>query len=303
MIKEIWFSVLSLFIILFSWTIFADVIDYPRPNYSQQLCVMFDNVDLWNYRVIIYQEDWEIYELPPKTCLSQWWEEVFLLDKSIDIDGIYVSEERSKSWTISIDIKNSINNESVGDKAILLNVDGSKHQLVWWRNGSPKYIERLYKIDYNSNTDDEPKLTLLSETKTRMSWVPDFPWTSMDSDFYHKDYVELSFLFVRAWLLTILVETLLLFLIAKSCRKSWPIKNRKIFITWILASTVTLPLLWFVLPMFFSNYLLYVIFWEILVTVIETFIIKYSLKIDRKMAIFASIVCNLFSFLIWLFIF
>ena len=303
MIKEIWFSVLSLFIILFSWTIFADVIDYPMPNYSQQLCVMLDNVDLWNYRVIIYQEDWEIYELPPKTCLSQWWEEVFLLDKSIDIDGIYVSEERSKSWTKSIDIKNSINNESVGDKAILLNVDGSKHQLVWWRNGSPKYIERLYKIDYNSNTDDEPKLTLLSETKTRMSWVPDFPWTSMDSDFYHKDYVELSFLFVRAWLLTILVETLLLFLIAKFCRKSWPIKNRKIFVFWMLASTVTLPLLRFVFPMFFSNYTLYVIFWEILVTVIETFIIKYSLKIERKMAIFASVICNLCSFLIWLFIF
>jgi hypothetical protein len=55
--------------------------------------------------------------------------------------------------------------------------------------------------------------------------------------------------------------------------------------------------------MFFSNYLLYVIIWEILVTVIETFIIKYSLKIERKMAIFTSIICNLCSFIVWLFIF
>ena len=109
--------------------------------------------------------------------------------------------------------------------------------------------------------------------------------------------------FIKDWVRTVLIETLLLFLIAKLCRKSWDIKNRKIFVVWILASTVTLPLLRFVLPIFFSNYRIYVIFWEVLVTAIEVFIIKYSLKIDRKMAIFASVACNLCSFLIWLFIF
>lgn len=110
-------------------------------------------------------------------------------------------------------------------------------------------------------------------------------------------------IFLFAWIVTVIIETLALFLIAKFCWKSWSLKNRKIIVTWILASTVTLPLLWFVLPWFFSSYLVYVLFWEILVTAIETFIIKYSLKIERKMAIFASVVCNLCSFLIWLFIF
>jgi hypothetical protein len=106
-----------------------------------------------------------------------------------------------------------------------------------------------------------------------------------------------------AWIITILVETMVLFLIVKICRRSWSIKNRKIIVTWILASTVTLPLLWFVLPIFFNNYWVYVIFGEILVTAIEVFIIKYSLKVERKMAIFASIVCNLCSFLFWLLVF
>jgi hypothetical protein len=72
-----------------------------------------------------------------------------------------------------------------------------------------------------------------------------------------------------------------------------------LILTWILASTITLPLLRFVLPLFIKDGVEYMVIWELLVTIIEVFIIKYWLKISRWKAILASVVCNLCSFLIW----
>jgi hypothetical protein len=106
-----------------------------------------------------------------------------------------------------------------------------------------------------------------------------------------------------AWILTILIETIVLFIIAKLFRKKDQISNWRLILIWVLASTITLPLLRFVLPLFVTDEIICMIVWELAVTLIELFIIKYWLKISRWKAIFASIVCNLCSFLAWLFIF
>ena len=106
-----------------------------------------------------------------------------------------------------------------------------------------------------------------------------------------------------AWILTILIETIVLFAIAKLFRKENRISNWRLLLTWILASTITLPLLRFVLPLFVVDETIYVVAWEFAVTLIEMFIIKYWLKISRAKAIFASIACNLCSYLAWLLIF
>ena len=103
--------------------------------------------------------------------------------------------------------------------------------------------------------------------------------------------------FLIAWIITILIETIVLFAIAKLFRKKDEISNPRIILIWILASTITLPLLRFVLPLFVTDEIIYMIVWELAVTLIEIFIIKYWLKISRWKAILASVVCNLCSYL------
>lgn len=109
-------------------------------------------------------------------------------------------------------------------------------------------------------------------------------------------------LFVVSRIITITIETCVLFFITKIFRKSQNLNNRRILLTGILASTITLPVLRFVLPNLFQNYDNFVIFGEIFVTIAEIFIIKFLLNISRRKAIIASIICNVVSFVLGLFI-
>ena len=109
--------------------------------------------------------------------------------------------------------------------------------------------------------------------------------------------------FIQFWkslLLTITLETIVLFFLCKLFFKKDNLKTWKIILTWILASSITLPILRFVLPQIFHNYTVYAIFGEIFVTFVEVFIIKYLLDINRQKATIASVVCNLFSVIIGL---
>jgi hypothetical protein len=103
--------------------------------------------------------------------------------------------------------------------------------------------------------------------------------------------------------LTIIIETIVLFVIAKLFRKENQISNWRLILIWILASTITLPLLRFVFPLFVNDEIVYMVVWELSVTLIEIFVIKYWLKVSRGKAILVSILCNLCSYLIWLLIF
>ena len=109
--------------------------------------------------------------------------------------------------------------------------------------------------------------------------------------------------FIQFWkslLLTITLETIVLFFLCKLFFKKDNLKTWKIILTWILASSITLPILRFVLPQIFHNYTVYAIFGEMFVTFLEVFIIKYLLDINRQKATIASVVCNLFSVIIGL---
>ena len=108
--------------------------------------------------------------------------------------------------------------------------------------------------------------------------------------------------FCIAWILTILIEVVALFDIAKIFRKKEGISTLRLLLVWVIASTVTLPLLRFVLPLFIVDGVEYTVVWELLVTLIEVFIIKYWLKISWWKAILASVVCNLCSYLLGLLI-
>ena len=281
---KIWVLILSFILIFSFWVSSADLINpvyLPREekpvtftNNQPKICREFESVELKSWRVVVLTNVWTIYEEYAYRCIN---------------NGVF--------YILGYDINiEDVNKENINEKADKIVISWNDWDFIDSRNSPKSEQFYVYKIVHNWNWLYETKLieengVTLEEKNREEKSIAD-----LDEIEKFKDFVIARFL-------TVLIETIILFLIAKFCRKSWSIKNRKILVTWILASTVTLPLLWFVLPIFFSNYWVYVIFWEILVTVIEIFIIKYSLKIDRKMAIFASIICNLCSFLFWLFIF
>ena len=273
MIKKIWLLLLSLFVIFWFWVSFANPIAIER----SYVCAMFENVEIDNYRVVV-QNGSRFYMPIVNTCSACSQRKHESNTQRLWPDFGPQQKVFLLNKTTQLD---NITEEIIESNAIL----------IW-------YISTIYCDESYNKT--QIYQVIHSWSNYALLDITEQYKIKQEQDRIMKNYIKK---FPNYWLLAVIVETLILFLIAKFCRKSWSLKNRKIFVTWILASTVTLPLLWFVLPMFFSDYLVYVLFWEILVTAIETFIIKYSLKIERQMAIFASVICNLCSFLIWLFIF
>jgi hypothetical protein len=106
--------------------------------------------------------------------------------------------------------------------------------------------------------------------------------------------------FLRALFFTILIETLVLFLLFKTKFKTFNISNKTLLLTGFISSFATLPYLWLVLPIFIQSTIFYIIIGELSVVIIETLIISGIVKINLGKAFIASFVANLTSFLIGL---
>ena len=287
--KKIWLFVLSFIAIFFVWVSFADIVE-PNTHYVDK-CVKFQNVEIDNYRVVV--ENYgpmtdEIYELQANQCLEWYYKfadsRQYLLDKSIDIE--------------------ELTHENIQDKAIQI----WNLRAVWWYvdDSNPLTSETfVYKIvknwsNYTLETIDEDQKFNDEGIENENNYKLELVETEQGID-VTSPYRLVKFLIAR--LITILIETIVLFAIAKLFRKKDQISKWKLILIWILASTITLPLLRFVLPLFITDKVGYTIIWELSVTLIEIFIIKYWLKISRTKAIIASIVCNLCSYLLGLLIF
>ena len=266
MTKKIRLFILSIITILWVWITFADVVE-PNQHYVDK-CVKLQNVEIDNYRVIVdvetVMDDWEVYEPNTDKCLRQHY---------------HVWKTKQYLLDKSIDIS-EITKENIQNKAIQ----------IWELKVNWHYVDDInplknetitYKIVKNW---DNYKLEI-AESEQGIA-IPEARITK----------------FFIARILTILIETLVLFAIAKLFRKKDQISNKRVALIWILASTITLPLLRFVLPIFINDETIYIIIWETLVTLIEIFIIKYWLKVSRWKAILASIACNLCSYLFGLFV-
>jgi len=307
MIKKLslsFFSFLSFIIVISFWVCFSDAI---APNTHRfERCVTFENVEIGNYKVVVLNNtvsDWKIYEPQARECLKPhyhfWESRQYLVDKLIDV------------WILTP--------ENIDNYGILL----WKLEVNWWyvdNSNNLTYEKKQYKI-FKKWKDFKLKLvkvtkSLCNKRKSSGTIRNLSDWSCESEDAVEDDlqqeiyiiewpkilkniYVE----FFISWLITIIIEVLCLFIIDKLFREKDQISNKKLLLVWILASTITLPLLRFVLPLFFNNYTVYVIFWESLVAFVEVFFVKYWLKISRWKAILASVICNLCSFLIWLFIF
>lgn len=102
--------------------------------------------------------------------------------------------------------------------------------------------------------------------------------------------------FLISLLLTLVIEipVLLLFINVLIKKK---INYPKIIFAGFLASTLSLPYLWFILPAFIKDFKYYSLIGEISVFLIEAFIYSQVLKLNAKNSLVASFFANLCSFL------
>jgi len=281
MMKKIWLFFLSIITILSVWISFADVI--PENSHYVNRCVKLQNVEIDNYRVIVENDTVttrNVYEPQADECLLHHYKfgesRQYLLDKSVDIEDI----TRENIQDLAIQIWNL--------RVIWKYVDNSNPLT------NENFTYQLVK-NWNDYTLEENIDSLEEETNYSLEIVESEQGIELASG-------NRVIKFLIAWLLTILIETIILFAIAKLFRKKDQISNKRLILVWILASTITLPLLRFVLPLFIKDWVEYTVIWELLVTLIEIYIIKYWLKISRRKAILASVVCNLCSYLFGLFL-
>ena len=285
MTKKILLSVLSFISIFFTYVSVADIVD-PNTHYVNR-CVKLQNVEIDNYRVIVENDtvmDWDVYEPKAEKCLAWHYQfgesRQYLLDKSIDIEEITqenIQDLAIQIWNLRViwhyvDDSNPLSNENFTYKIVNdwnnYTLEENDRESIKWFQGETDYSLEII--------ESEEEVDLVSSNRLIKFWI--------------------------ARILTILIETIILFAIAKLFRKKDQISNWRLIFIWILASTITLPLLRFVLPLFIKDGVEYTVIWELLVIFIEIFIIKYWLKISRQKAILASIACNLCSYLLWLLI-
>jgi hypothetical protein len=113
---------------------------------------------------------------------------------------------------------------------------------------------------------------------------------------------EYEKLFLFSLLLTLIVEIPVAVLLVKYFFKDKEIKISKIIFTGFLASTLTLPYFWFVLPAYVFNRSLYIVIGEVLIILIETIIYKQVLGLKLSKAFVVSLIANISSILLGLMI-
>ena len=288
MTKKIWLLLLSLFVIFWFWVSFADIVTHGVHKVKRCVKVVNPNevpwykLVMWRYEFEYGYQSYKVYDVEENECLPtfwRWWsirsdEFLYLIDENIDISTLndLSSEEfENKLWKSFKFDKININWLSLDNLNPVLNENVTYKIVENWSGYKLKFIKRSVDVG-TANTKGVPASSTM---------------------------IFSIIIWIISWLLTIVIETIIIFLMAKLFRKKDKISNWRLFLIWILASTITLPLLRFVVPLFIGYGVKYIIVWELLVTFIEVFILKYWLKISWWKAILASILCNLCSFVIW----
>lgn len=109
-------------------------------------------------------------------------------------------------------------------------------------------------------------------------------------------FYEQKFLF--SLLLTVLIEIPVVVIFLKKVYKHAELKNSQIIFVGAIASALTLPYLWFVLPLWLVNRNAYIFGGEFLVIFVEAVIYYKLLNLKLSEAIIVSLVANLMSVLL-----
>jgi hypothetical protein len=111
---------------------------------------------------------------------------------------------------------------------------------------------------------------------------------------------EQKFLF--SLLLTLIVEIPIAVFLVKYLYKLEEIKISKIVFAGFIASALTLPYFWFVLPVYISSRSLYIFIGEVLIIFVETVIYNQFLKLKLSKSFIVSLVANITSIFLGLII-
>lgn len=109
--------------------------------------------------------------------------------------------------------------------------------------------------------------------------------------------MEYEFGFLKALLLTIVIETGVLILLFKLVFKTFNHGLWILLLTGIVASMATLPYLWFIVPLFIHTKLWYIVVCEGFAVGVESFVIMGMLRINYSKALLVSFICNAISYL------
>lgn len=100
--------------------------------------------------------------------------------------------------------------------------------------------------------------------------------------------------FLKGYLITVLVEFLVLCPYARQTRRS------TIFFAVLLLNSLSLPVVWFVIPFLINRYFEYLIVAEFFAVLSETVLLKVLLRFSYTRAAAASLTMNMASFVIGL---
>jgi len=270
---------------------YCDVI--PENSHKFDKCVKIINVDDFpEYCLLAYMSyptgGRNIYIINSKTCLEKGYH------YSLNILAV------KKEYLAKMDLNttNWLKDKNALKSNIFIDSDGGYES-----NDNPiSSIDAYYKIVGFTDTS-----VILYKCKELLRFIDGRPALiktyKYDDGLSQIDNVEYDLLsFFKALLFTIIIETIVLFFIFKIRLKKLQIKNGVLFLTGILTSFSTLPYVWFVLPIFIKQFLLYIIISEFSVIFVESIIIWRLLTIDYKKAVVISFICNLTSFLFGLLI-
>lgn len=123
------------------------------------------------------------------------------------------------------------------------------------------------------------------------------------SDFFsRRDFSK----FLRAFLFTILLELVAFWLVIKLIFKIIPLKKIKYTFICVLASMITLPIVWYIIPDLFYIFDLFgtevIVCAELFAVIVEMLIYKFFIKLNYKQALTLSAMCNAFSYYIGTFL-
>ena len=108
--------------------------------------------------------------------------------------------------------------------------------------------------------------------------------------------------FFLSLLLTLIIEIPLVLFLVKYLFKQKEIKIFKIVFAGFIASTLTLPYFWFILPIYISSRGLYIYLGETLIVFTEAIIYNQFLELKFSRAFTASLVANIISIIFGLII-
>lgn len=114
--------------------------------------------------------------------------------------------------------------------------------------------------------------------------------------------MEYELNFLKALILTVTVETAVLFVLFHTIIKTDKPANGLLLLTGVAPTLATLPYLWFIFPLFIQTKPLYNIICEGSAVLVESIIILGLLKVKYPKALLISFICNMASYLIGLLI-